>query len=251
MFVSTDWILEHQTDPNLVLIDTRPKIYYAYGHPPKSQSLTIEQMIEVDQYGSNLVPDEKTATEIFSSMGINESKTVVICGDNMDPSATRIAWTLEYYGHEKTHLLDSSLSVLQSKMAFTRTPYKPTRSNFTPKINSEIRIDSDTLKNNLFKFKILDARSPQEYFGGHLPRAILHPFTDGIGLDGKLFQDKDMLIQRFKEKQLDENDEIVCYCMHGHRASNLYYQLKVAGWKKVKLYDGSFIQWYGKRFPLD
>ncbi len=251
MLVSIDWILEHQTDPNLILIDARPKISYAYGHPPKSQSLTIDQLIEIDQYGSNLVPDEKTITEIFSTLGIDESKTVVVCGDSLDPSAARIAWTLLYYGHEKTFLLDSSISVLQSKVKFTRAPFKPSRTTFAPKINHDMRIDADNLKNNLFKFKILDARSPQEFLGGHIPKAILHPFTDGIGLDGKLFQEKELLIQRFKEKKIDETDEVVCYCMHGHRASNLFFQLKLAGWKKVRLYDGSFVQWYGKRFPLD
>lgn len=249
MMVSTDWILEHQTDSDLIMIDTRPKIYYAYGHPPKAVSLTIEQLIEVDKFGSNLVLDEKQATDIFSSLGIDDSKTVVVCGDSMDPSAARIAWTLQYHGHEKTFLLDSSLSVLQNKMAFTRRPFKPAPTTFVPKIKPEFRIEAEFLKDNLSKFKILDARTPQEFFAGHLPRAILHPFTDGIGMDGKMFLDKEVLIQRFNE-QLESSDEVVVYCMHGHRASNLYYQLKLAGWDKVRLYDGSFVEWYGKGFPL-
>ena len=59
----------------------------------KSQSLTIDQVIQFDQYGSNLVADEKKITELFSTIGIDDSKTVVFIGDSMDPSAARIAWT--------------------------------------------------------------------------------------------------------------------------------------------------------------
>jgi len=39
--------------------------------------------------------------------------------------------------------------------------------------------------------------------------------------------------------------------LHGHRASNLFLQLKIAGFEKVKLYDGSFAEWHGKGFALE
>jgi thiosulfate/3-mercaptopyruvate sulfurtransferase len=39
--------------------------------------------------------------------------------------------------------------------------------------------------------------------------------------------------------------------MHGHRASSLFYQAKLAGFDKVRLYDGSFIDWYFKKLPLE
>ncbi|MFB5610140.1 MAG: hypothetical protein ACE5Q5_07970 [Nitrosarchaeum sp.] len=39
--------------------------------------------------------------------------------------------------------------------------------------------------------------------------------------------------------------------MHGHRASSLFFQLMIAGYQNVKLYDGSFVDWYGRRLPLE
>jgi thiosulfate/3-mercaptopyruvate sulfurtransferase len=114
----------------------------------------------------------------------------------------------------------------------------------------EIRIESDDLNDSLGKVTIVDARSPQEYFGGHIPGSILSPFTDGLGQNGFLFDTKESLESLYAEK-IPKGKEIVCYCMHGHRASSLFYQLKIAGYENVRLYDGSFIDWYSKRLPLE
>jgi len=251
MLVTTDWLKEHISDPNLVVLDTRPKTMFLYGHLVKSQSLSIEQVIQFDQYGSNLVIEQEKAIELFNNLGIDETKIVVLIGESMDPSTARIAWTLMYFGHESIFLLDANASDLQ-KFGFeiTRQIFSFNPTKFSPKISSEIRIRSDSLKNNLDNFEILDARSPQEFMGGHLPNSKLIPFTNGIGNDGKIFRDKDSLGKLFLQNQISKDKEIVCYCMHGHRASSLFLQLKIAGFDKVKLYDGSFAEWHGKRLPL-
>ncbi len=252
MLVSTDWLKEHLSDPNLVILDTRPKTMFLYGHLTQSQSLSIEQVIRFDQYGSNLVIEQEKIIELLNNLGIDENKTVVLIGDSMDPSTARIAWTLMYFGHEQTFLLDANASDLQ-KHGFELTRQTPSHetTKFSPKINSKIRIESDFLKDNLNNFQILDARSSQEFMGGHLPNSKLIPFTEGIGYDGKLFRDKDYLETLFSQNQISKDKEIICYCMHGHRASSLFLQLKIAGFDKVKLYDGSFAEWYGKRLALE
>ncbi|MCH8914840.1 MAG: sulfurtransferase [Thaumarchaeota archaeon] len=252
MLVSTSWLKEHQSDPNLVILDTRPKTMFLYGHLAQSQSLSIEQVVRFDQYGSNLVIEQKKIIELFNNLGIDGNKTVVLIGDSMDPSTARIAWTLMYFGHEKTFLLDANASELQKhgfKLTRQMSSYEPTK--FSPKINSEIRIESDFLKDNLNNFQILDARSLQEFIGGHLPNSKLIPFTEGIGYNGKLFRDKKSLEALFLQNQISKDKEIVCYCMHGHRASSLFLQLNIAGFDKVKLYDGSFVEWHGKQLPLE
>ncbi|MHA7647741.1 sulfurtransferase [Nitrosopumilus sp. S4] len=252
MLVTVDWLKKNIDDPNLVLLDTRPKTMYLYGHLPKAQSLSIENVIQFDQFGSNLVAEDDKIISLFSSLGINETKTVVLVGDSMDPSAARIAWTLMYFGHDKTFLLDANYSDLQ-KYGFelTKQIITPTPTLFTIKKNSKLRVEVDFLKDNLNSFEILDARSPQEFMGGHLPNAKLIPFTEGIGYDGKLFRDKESLNELFTQNNVSYDKEIVCYCMHGHRASSLLLQLKITGFENVKLFDGSFVEWNGKRFPLE
>ncbi|MDH3313290.1 MAG: rhodanese-like domain-containing protein [Nitrosopumilus sp.] len=252
MLVSVDWLKEHLSDPKIVILDSRPKTMFLYGHLPNAQSLSIEQVIRFDEFGSNLVIEQEKITKLFSSLGIDESKTVLLIGDAMDPSVARILWTFLYFGHEKTCLLNVNASDLQ-KHGFELTrqtaTQKPTK--FSPKINNKIRIESNFLKNHLNDFEILDARSPQEFMDGHLPNSKLIPFIEGISYDGNLFRDKGFLDELFLQNNVSKDKEIVCYCMHGHRASNLFLQLKIAGFDNIKLYDGSFVEWNGKKLPLE
>jgi thiosulfate/3-mercaptopyruvate sulfurtransferase len=252
MLISINWLKDHLSDPNIILLDTRPKTMFLYGHLSQSQSLTIDQVIQFDQHGSNLVADEKRITELFSSLGIDDSKTVVIIGDSMDPSAARITWTLLYFGHEKTFLLNATVMDLQKNgFDLSKKFFTPKSTTFIPKIKSKIRVDADHLKDSLNNFTILDARTTQEFMGGHIPNSKLIPFTDGIAYDGKLFQSKDFLETLFSQSNVSKESEIVCYCMHGHRASSLFLQLMVAGYQNIKLYDGSFVDWNGREFPLE
>jgi len=245
------WLKEHLNDQNLVILDTRPKMAYMYGHIQNSISLTVEQVITISPHGAHLVPDEKFCSELFGSIGIDETKTVVVAGESMDPSVARIAWTLDYLGHLDTRILDIGIATWQSLgFPMVRAQKKLPATKFVPKLRPEIRIESENLKNNLGKIIIIDARSPQEYLGGHIPGSVLSPFTDGLGQNGFLFDTKESLENLYAEK-IQKGKEIVCYCMHGHRASSLFYQLKIAGYDDVKLYDGSFIDWYSKRLPLE
>ncbi|WKT57052.1 rhodanese-like domain-containing protein [Candidatus Nitrosotenuis chungbukensis] len=108
------WLKEHLDDPNLVILDTRPKVAYMYGHIQNSISLTVEQVIKINQHGAHLVPDPEFCAELFGSIGIDETKTVVVAGESMDPSVARIAWTLDYLGHPDIKILDIGIATWQN-----------------------------------------------------------------------------------------------------------------------------------------
>lgn len=252
MLVSSEWLKEHLDDPHVVMLDTRPKVSYLYGHIPNSASLVVDQLIKISEHGAHLAPDEGDAAILLGGLGIDDTKTVVVCGEAMDPSVMRIAWTLEYLGHKNVRMLDVGISTWQAAgNPISRVQKKPQPTRFVPKIQSKIRIESDELSGLIGKATILDARTPQEYFGGHIPGSILLPFTDGIGQGGYVLDTKEYLSALFAQKQIPADKEIICYCMHGHRASSLFYQLKMAGYGGVRLYDGSFIDWYSKRLALE
>lgn len=252
MLVTHEWLKEHLDDPNIVILDTRPKIAYSYGHIPHSQSLEVDKVIKINQYGAHLVADQDQIKQVFCKLGIDNTKSVVVCGEYMDPSVTRIAWTLLYLGHQKTNILDFGIGSLQrSGYELTRKPYTANPTDFVPTVNKNLRIETDELKNSLDKITPVDARTIQEYMGGHLPHSILLPFSDSVGVDGRLFRDREYLSKLFEENKITKDKEVVCYCTHGHRASSLFFQLQIAGYEKIRLYDDSFMDWYGRRLPLE
>lgn len=252
MFITHSWLKENLNDPNLVIIDTRPKIAYSYGHIPNSVSLVVDQLIQIGPAGAHLAPDPQKASQLLGDLGIDNSKNVIVTGELMDPSVFRVTWTLQYLGQKNTKILDASIGTWQAMgLEMTRAQKKPIPVQFLPQIQENMRIQADELQGLIGKATILDARSPQEFFGGHIPSSVLFPFTDGIGQDGNLLDSQESLSNLFSQRNITPDKELVCYCMHGHRASSLYYQAKIAGFEKVRLYDGSFIDWYSKRLPLE
>jgi len=251
MIISHSWLSEHYNDPDIVILDSRGNVAYSYAHIPNSQPLGVEKVVKTNEYGANLVLDTDKASSLFGSLGIDETKTVVIYGDYMDPSAARIAWTLLYFGHEKTRILDIGIRTWhQNGLPITKDMSKPKPTKFIPKINSVIRIEAEELQKKLDSAIIIDARSPQEYMAGRIPNAVLFPFTDGIGERGSLFKEKEDLEKIFSEQKISKEKEVVCYCALGHRAANVFTQLKIAGYQNVRLYDGSFADWVGRRLNL-
>lgn len=251
MIVSHQWLAEHYNDSDLVILDSRGDIAYSYAHIPNSQPLGVEKVVKTNQFGANLVVESEQAASLFGSVGINESKTVVICGDYLDPSAARIAWTLLYFGHDKTKILDIGIRTWHKKeLPTTRDVTKPIPTKFIPKVNSSIRIEAEELYKKIDTAVIIDARSPQEFMAGRILNAILFPFTEGAGESGSLFKEKVELSRIFNEQEIPKDKELVCYCTLGHRAASVFNQLRMAGYENVKLYDGSFADWVGRRFPL-
>ena len=157
IIVDSKWLDSHLDDNNLCIIDTRGSYAHNFGHIKNSQPLDVEQVISISDNGSNLVIEKQGAERLFSSLGIDDSKTVVVYGEYPDPSAARVVWTLNYYGHDNTNLLDIGYSQWQKAGLPVRKYEKPlskkinqvpdnTNIKFISKINSSIRADACIIK---------------------------------------------------------------------------------------------------------
>ena len=92
MIVSHTWLAEHIHGPNIVILDFCGNVGYSYAHIPNSQPFGIEKVVKINQHDANLVVDEDQASKLFGSLGIDETKTLVVYGDYMDPSAAKNRW---------------------------------------------------------------------------------------------------------------------------------------------------------------
>jgi thiosulfate/3-mercaptopyruvate sulfurtransferase len=251
-----DWLSAHLDDPKVVVLDARGKMLYRFGHIENALPIGIESLVSVADNGANLVIDSRTAEEVFTQLRIDNSKAVVVYGENTDPSAARVVWSLLYHGHPNVKLLEIGFSewmkvgLATSKQIPTYTT--PNNLHFSSRINSSIRADEQTIKDRMHtgEIIILDARTPQEHFQARIPGSVLHNWEEGIGNNGKMIKDRDELIREFENKGITKNKEVVCYCHSGTRASHTYLQLIESGFNSVRLYDGSIIDWAQRRNPL-
>lgn len=253
IIVGSKWLASHLDDLNLVIIDTRDNITYRFRHIKNARPLGIERIISVADNGANLVVDGSIAERIFTELGIDDSKTVIVYGEYGDPSAARVVWTLMYHGHPNVKLLD--IGFRQWHKATTRQIpiQKPSTSLFKSKINCTIRADAEIIKAKQSdpNVIIVDARTAQEHFQARIPGSILHNWEEGLDDDsGRVIRYKDELQKDFEQRGITKDKEIICYCHSGTRASHKYLQLKEAGFNNVRMYDGSIIDWAQRHNPL-
>lgn len=256
IIVDSKWLASHLDDLNLVIIDTRDNITYRFRHIKNARPLGIERIISVADNGANLVVDGSIAERIFTELGIDDSKTVIVYGEYGDPSAARVVWTLMYHGHPNVKLLDIGFRQWhKAGLPTTRQipTQKPSTSLFKSKINCTIRADAEIIKTKQSdpNVIIVDARTAQEHFQARIPGSILHNWEEGLDDDsGRVIRYKDELQKDFEQRGITKDKEIICYCHSGTRASHKYLQLKEAGFNNVRMYDGSIIDWAQRHNPL-
>ena len=256
IIVDSKWLASHLDDLNLVIIDTRDNITYRFRHIRNARPLGIERIISVADNGANLVVDGSIAERIFTELGIDDSKTVIVYGEYGDPSAARVVWTLMYHGHPNVKLLDIGFRQWH-KAGLPTTRQTPTQKSstslFKSKINCTIRADAEIIKAKQSdpNVIIVDARTAQEHFQARIPGSILHNWEEGLDDDsGRVIRNKDELQKDFEQRGITKDKEIICYCHSGTRASHKYLQLKEAGFNNVRMYDGSIIDWAQRHNPL-
>ena len=256
MIEDYNWLSTHLDDPDIIILDSRGNMSYRFGHIENALPIGIESLISVANNGANLVADSKTAENVFTKRHIDESKSVIVYGENSDPTAARVIWTLLYHGHKKVKLLEigfrdwSNVGLAVSKVLPTSPA--PTNKSFSSQVDNSIRADAQMIKEKMSGDQciVVDARTPQEHFQARIPGSILHNWEEGIGNDGKMLKDRNDLILDLERKGISKDKEIVCYCHSGTRASHVFLQLKEAGYNNVRLYDGSIIDWAQRRNSL-
>lgn len=88
---------------------------------------------------------------------------------------------------------------------------------------------------------LIDVREPSEIRStGHIPGAKNIPMTsapDGLFLPAEDFEEK------FGWSKPKSDDELVFYCKAGVRSRAAAGMARMAGWKKIAEYPGSWLDW--------
>jgi thiosulfate/3-mercaptopyruvate sulfurtransferase len=128
-------------------------------------------------------------------------------------------------------------------------------SKFKGKINSKILATAKEIKYSLGNKNtvIIDARSKLEFNGsdvrairrGHIPSAVNINWENNI--TNGTFKGIDKLSKIYLK--IPKKAKVVTYCQGGYRAANSFVVLKTLGYKRAKMYLGSWGEW-GNRSDL-
>lgn len=85
--------------------------------------------------------------------------------------------------------------------------------------------------------------------GGHIPGAVHLEWTKTIDPATKRFRPAPALREMFERLGATLQKEMITYCQGGIRAAHTVLALRLAGFEKVRNYDGSWAEW-GNLFGL-
>lgn len=255
LWMETSQLSERLRDPNLRIIDARSPNDYQQSHIPGAVNLPAS---DTDSLPANAkgfpIPPER-AEELFRAAGINQSSHVIVYDSHGHRFAARIFYVLEFFGHPRVAVLNGGFPKWQSEGRLV-TPEDPkvAPGDFKPDTRSSVIATADWVKNHLNDpgIKLVDARSPEEYAGspaqgarsGHIPGAVNLEWKRLLNPgDAPTLAEIPELKRLFTGAGVEPAQEVVAYCQSGTRASLLYFALRLLGYPRVRMYDGSWAEW--------
>jgi len=251
MLISTTELNSILNDPNVIIADTRSFKEYSEGHIPGSVNLDLFAFHWIDTTKQGIENFNNQTQSIISFLGVTPEKKVIFYDAVSGMLAARGVWMLLYFSHENTSMLDGGITKWKKEHLPLETKsngFKP--SNFSGKINPDIISGFEYIRDNLDNITILDARSTDEYEGsviraaqsGHIPNSINIDWNQNLNEDGT-FKNNEQLSKMYN---FSKDTEIVTYCQGAYRAANSFLVLKKLGFKKIRVYLGSWGEWGNK-----
>ena len=221
---------------NVRVVDVRKEEEYAREHIPGAVSLPLAKILEKES--------PARCIELLQDIGVNEDLPVVTYDDTFGALAARVAWTFQYVGHQHSSILEVTFAHWKS-MGF-RTEKKLNSYKWQPHpltINQSIYADLAYVEKAASNKVLIDSRERLNFLSEHIPDAINLPYTM-LRADGKVLSKGDDIRRMLQNRGIHENSELVTYCGSVGTLSGLvYYGLKLAGLKDVRLYAKSFKEW--------
>ncbi len=243
-------------DKNLVLVDITDKESYDAGHLPNAVLANVDDFRKQVQK-HQLMKSSELIESIARSLGINNDSHIVIYGHGKTKELLKssyVALALIVNGAKNVAVLNGQYDDYAREYAVeTQTP-KVKKGNFTAVYNPDILVDLAYVKSHIGKTPMLEARSPEYYYGtelsdgveraGHIPKGMSSFWKDKFNKDNTLRSKEDLDAIFIQGYALQKDDEVILYCTGGLEASmNWYILYQNMGFKKAKLYDASMKEW--------
>lgn len=255
LLVETADLANLLSQPGVRVLDARPPEEYRQGHIPGAVNLPAPSTdsLESNRQGFPLPLDR--AQDLFRAAGVNAGSRVIVYDNQGNRFSARVFYVLEFFGHQHAQVLNGGFPKWQREGRPTtiEAPSVPA-GDFVAAARGDVIATSEWVAKHLAdaKVKVVDARSPEEFSGesvqgprgGHVPGAVNIEWTRALDAgDVKTILASADLEKLLAAAQVKPEQEIVTYCQSGMRASLIYFALRLLGYPRVRLYDGSWADW--------
>ena len=249
-----------------IIWDVRDEKSYLEGHIPGAINIGDAGNTLRDANKEDYIATMKIQA-IFNQAGLDINKDIVVYGSRGNPYSYFGLYTINYFGGKQAQIYHDGIDAWK----LAGLPLQKDRATL-PAVSVVLVPQPQLVVSNEEMLKlaqsksvqIIDARTPDEFSGkdvrairgGHIPNAVNIPFEENwqdpatsIKLSKKQVADNSGMTLKSQAdlkklySGLDPNQETVVYCQSGVRASETATVLKNLGFKKVKVYDSSWLGW--------
>jgi thiosulfate/3-mercaptopyruvate sulfurtransferase len=288
--VETDWLSKNLDKVQVLDVRTNPKSFTKYakkpavnpcgvgGAKPKvpvgghidTKNIALVKWIKVLSRGeSNGVKlrdmnlDKDKFAKLMKKSGVSNDTSVVITNNAESPEdvmlATRLYWTMKYYGHANVAILNGgTYKWISEKRDISKNKSKPSSGKYAAKDGNPALLASmaDVKAAMGDDTQLVDSRPLSGYLGltptdkqvtrqGHIPTAKNWPIATNLLNNRTLtFQSADNIKKTAAALGLDATKATISYSDTGSFATLSWFAMhEIAGNKGAKVYDASLNEW--------
>ncbi|MHB9119726.1 MAG: sulfurtransferase [Burkholderiales bacterium] len=247
-----------------IIWDTRSAEDYKKGHIPGAVNVGDIGKTLRDDNSEDYIAQNKIE-KLLGDAGIDPTKEIVVYGAKGNPFVYFGGVTASNFGGKNAHVYHGGIDDWKTAgQAISTEEAKLAPLQLHLKVDPAVSVNTKDVLKNLKnrKVQIVDVRTPKEYSGedirairgGHIPGAVNIPFEQNWvdpdapkKLAKKEVSNKDGLALKSIDQlkalyaKLDPSKETIVYCQSGVRASETATVLHDLGFKKVKVYDSSWL----------
>lgn len=265
LLVSTDWLAEHMSAPDLRILDASwylpsegrdPKAEYAAQHIPGARFFDIDEISDSRSELPHMAPPVEKFVSRMRAMGIGDGHRVIVYDGMGVFSAARVWWLFRLMGKTDVAVLDGGLPkwIAEGREVEDMAPVMRDRHFTAHRVAGLVKdVTQVAASVKLRDAEILDARSPSRFAGteaearpglrsGHMPGAKNVHYRTLLN-DDMTMKSEAELKAVFKAAGVDLNRPAITTCGSGITAAIISIALERVGHRKHALYDGSWVEW--------
>ena len=247
LIVTPRWLVQQLDHPGLCLLDVRERDSYDQGHIRGALPVDLAALTRTDNGVEGMLLPPDPFTEQMRRLGVSPTSSVILYDANWGVAATRVLWSLVHYGHDNVAVLTGGSDRWEEEgHPWTAEPSELRRGNFVVRRDGDHLAEGGWLMARLDQpdVVLIDTRTRVEFAQGHLPGAIHWDWMNGVPLTGwDTLRPADELLPELANLGVTPDKEIITYCRSGVRAAHTYLLLRTLGYPRVRVYDGSWLEW--------